>query len=264
MHSLLVYYSVVSEQEIFVWIIQPTGKVDFRKRELNFTNTSLEDLTKKALKVAASYVKRGQEDKALIQAIRQLRLRTVAKGSEQQILDDRTIDADKQKQILQQLYQILITPIKEFLPTNPEAHVVFISQDALLLAPFPALEDTTGQYLIEQHTIRVALNLQALTQVNSTLDRFPRGEKILIVGNPANPQTPSLPGAEQEAQSLALMSASSPLIGSQATFNKVLQKSSDANVIHLATHGILDVASSPIDVILIQSTTKDGYSIIGC
>ena len=256
--ATLIYYSVVSEQEIFVWIIQPTGKVDFRKIELNSTNTSLELIIKRALQVAASYVKRGQEGKALIQAVRQLKLRTVAKGSEQHISDNDLItDADKQKQVLQQLYQIIITPIKEFLPTNPEAHVVFIPQDTLLLAPFPALEDAAGQYLIEQHTIRIALNLQALTQANSTLERFPKGEKILIVGNPANPQTPSLPGAEQEAQSLALMSGSFPFIGDQATSGTILQRLSDVNVIHLATHGILDVPSPSRDVILIQSTTKD-------
>ena len=148
---------------------------------------------------------------------------------------------------------MLINPIKEFLPTDPEEHVVFIPQDALLLVPFAALKDATGEHLIEQHTIRIASNLQAIEQNNSTLADFPRNKEIIIVGNPTNSQAADLPGAEQEARSLARLSDSSPFIGIQATSITILPRLPDANVIHLATHGILDEASSPIDIILVQN-----------
>ncbi len=66
------------------------------------------------------------------------------------------VEGTKQTQRLQQLHQILIELIADLLPNNQAAHIIFIPQDALFYVPFPALQDSTGKYLITQHTILTA------------------------------------------------------------------------------------------------------------
>ncbi len=47
---------------------------------------------------------------------------------------------------LQQSYQLLIQPIAYFLPTDPNAPIIFIPHQSLFLVPFVALQDPTDQY----------------------------------------------------------------------------------------------------------------------
>ena len=49
-----------------------------------------------------------------------------------------------------------------------------------------------------------------------------------------------LPGAEQEAIDIAALRNTEPILGNAATKASVVQKMSNARIIHLATHGILD------------------------
>jgi CHAT domain-containing protein len=255
--ATLVYYSIVSQEEIFVWVVQPTGNIGFKKINLSSLKTPLEETTRNALRVASSYVDRGQEGKALIQAIRDLKLR--ATGTDiNSLIKNRLVSESEQKQNLQKLYQLLITPIQELLPTDAESHIVIIPQGSLLLVPFSALQDTSGQYLIEKHTIRIAPNLQSL-QKRSSLKNFPKGDEMLIVGNPNNQGTSALPGAEEEAKAIALLSGSFPLIGNQANTAAISQRIFNAKIIHFATHGILDldIQNSLNDVILVISTSKN-------
>jgi CHAT domain-containing protein len=255
--ATLVYYSIVSQEEIFVWVVQPTGNIGFKKINLSSLKTPLEETTRNTLRVASSYVDRGQEGKALIQAIRDLKLR--ATGTDiNSLIKNRSVSETEQKQNLQKLYQLLITPIQELLPTDAENHIVIIPQGSLLLVPFSALQDTSGQYLIEKHTIRIAPNLQSL-QKRSSLKKFPRGDEMLIVGNPNNQGTSALPGAEEEAKAIALLSGSFPLIGNQANTAAISQRIFNAKIIHFATHGILDldIQNSLNDVILLISTSKN-------
>lgn len=59
-----------------------------------------------------------------------------------------------------------------------------------------------------------------------------------ITGIPPVQQRP-LPGTEKEANKIAPILNTQPLIGKQATKSAVLQKISAAKIIHLATHGLL-------------------------
>jgi CHAT domain-containing protein len=63
---------------------------------------------------------------------------------------------------LQQLYQVLIDPIADLLPTNPNNPVIFIPQGELFLVSFPALQAASGKYLIQSHTILTAPSIQVL------------------------------------------------------------------------------------------------------
>ncbi|MFN6567163.1 CHAT domain-containing protein [Dendronalium sp. ChiSLP03b] len=153
---------------------------------------------------------------------------------------------------LQELYQLLIQPIADILPKEETARVIFIPQDALFLVPFPALQDPSGQYLIDKHTILTAPSIQVLESTHKLRQKVPGSAKdILIVGNPTMPkvskkpgespqQLGALPGSEKEAIAIALFWKTQALIGNQATKNAVLQKLPLAKIIHLATHGLLD------------------------
>lgn len=159
---------------------------------------------------------------------------------------------------LKQLHEILIQPIDDLLPKEPNAHVIFIPQSSLFLVPFPALQDKTGKYLIEKHTILTAPSIQVLQLTRQQKQRVGKihtsplqGKEALIVGNPTMPkvapiigqpeqQLPSLPGAEAEARAIASMLKTQAITGSIATKPAILQKMSDARIIHLATHGLFD------------------------
>jgi CHAT domain-containing protein len=159
---------------------------------------------------------------------------------------------------LQQLHKLLIEPIADLLPTDPNAHVVFLPQGELFLVPFPALKDKDGKYLIEKHTILTAPSIQLLELTRQQRQRVGarhvvplQGNEAIVVGNPTMPslppepgqpaqQLPSLPGAEKEANAIAPLLNTKPLIGNQATKSVIVQRLAGARIIHLATHGLLD------------------------
>ncbi|MBD2208025.1 CHAT domain-containing protein [Calothrix sp. FACHB-1219] len=57
---------------------------------------------------------------------------------------------------------MLIKPIAEYLPKNPNDRVIFIPQESLFLVPFPALQHEQDKYLIDKHTILTAPAIQVL------------------------------------------------------------------------------------------------------
>lgn len=155
------------------------------------------------------------------------------------------------------LHRLLIEPIEDLLPTDPNDKVIFIPQGPLFLVPFPALQRSDGRYLVEQHTLSTAPSIQVLMLTGRHQDSMPEAalrevepEQLgpgLVVGNPTMPHLPewpeplpALPGAEVEAELIAALLDTNPVTGDQATKAYVLGRLGDAPLIHLATHGILD------------------------
>ncbi|OLP16644.1 hypothetical protein BST81_19595 [Leptolyngbya sp. 'hensonii'] len=218
--------------DLLIWVIQPTGQIAFRRVNLSTLKTPLSQLvqvTRDSIGVRG----RGftyQEDVALASSIG-----TQAATNQQ----------------LRQLHQVLIQPIAELLPDNPEAPVIFIPQDELFLVPFAALQDTRNKYLIEQHTILMAPSIQVLDLLQQPKRSGSEATDVLVVGNPTMPrlqlelgkpaqQLAALPGSEQEAQTIAKLLKTQALIGPQATEAEVKRRMPTARIIHLATHGLLD------------------------
>ncbi len=213
--ATLIYYSINQdlnqEVELLIWAIQPTGQVELRRQELKSLKISLADLV--------------------------TQVRESIRGSS-------TNNLRNQGRELQQLYQILIEPIAEFLPKQPESRVIFIPQSSLFLVPFAALIDRQGKYLIETHTILTAPSIQVLDLTHQRRRQI-QGltQDVLIVGNPTRQQPellPSLPGAQQEAIAIAQIFNTQPLLGSNATKAAVLQKMPNSRIIHLATHTFIN------------------------
>ncbi len=210
------------ELELLIWVVKPTGDVALRRvnlKSLQQQKTSLQEIatnTRNAIDPATS----NSANPA-----------AVSKG-------------------LKQLHKLLIQPIADELPKDPNARIVFIPQDFLLLVPFTALQDTDGKYLIEQHTIVSVPAIQVLDLTNQQRQRSQGLAKdILVVGNPTMPkikvgdpphELSQLPGSEEEANTIASLLQTKAITGDRATKLDIMKQMPTARVIHLATHGLLD------------------------
>jgi CHAT domain-containing protein len=228
--ATIVEYSIINLDHLFIWVIKPTGEITFRPVHLQplrqEQNTSLSELVNQARESVVDGKKRG--------------------------------DAPR---LLQQLHELLIQPITNLLPDNPEEPVIFIPQQSLFLVPFAALLDPeTGKFLIEQHIILTAPSIQVLDSTRKWQQHLKdewaskKDEKnsdfYLVVGNPTMPFIPKigqpleqleqLEGAEEQARTIAKLLNTQPIIRDDATKVNVVQQMLSARLIHLATHGLLD------------------------
>ena len=245
-NATLVQYSVIDNisvgaPSLYIWVIQPTGEFHFQAVDLSTLDRPLSDL------VITSREAIGVRNRSELATIVP-ELKPEAQQRQQA----------QQRQKLQQLHQLLIEPIAQYLPSNPDERVIFIPQGELFLVPFPALVDTQGKYLIEKHTIVTAPSIQVLDLTRQQRQsiganrRSPiRGDDLLVVGNPIMPkvwnptkgikeQLSSLPGAEEEAVTIAKAFATKPLLWEQASESAVVQRMPQARIIHLSTHGLLE------------------------
>ncbi|RUS98673.1 hypothetical protein DSM106972_080590 [Dulcicalothrix desertica PCC 7102] len=232
-NATLVEYSIITnnsqETALYIWVIKPTGKVIFRQVDLNAwrqkENSSLTDLITKA---------RHETDST---------------------------------QTLKKLYQILIQPIANTLPQKAEERVIIVPQGALFRLPFAALPDSNGKYLIEKHTISTTPSIEALDLLYKRKTRKQKTSESLIVGNATLPKTSfkscnptnlsPLPGAEQEAEHIAVILKTQALTRDKATETAVLARISKAGIIHLATSSCKNDDSSIIS--LATSNQDDGW-----
>jgi len=235
-NATLVQYSIVRNQDLYIWVVQPTGATAFRQVSLSGQNldiAELVDATRTSMGVLRSIVEWGEVENV---------------AGNDATNTSATLNAQ-----LQQLHQLLIDPIAEFLPADPTASVIFIPQDELFLVPFAALQDPDGTYLIDRHTILTAPAIQVLasTQAQQQQVRQANLQEMLVIGDPTMPPLSlvpgetaeflqPLPGAEQEAIAIANLLDTAPLLGDAATKSAVVQQMPNARIIHLATHGILD------------------------
>ena len=221
------------EQTLLIWVIKPTGEIQFRQIDLKTQDIAMKDL------VNNTRQRMGLGRRAGISIIEQ---------STEPIDGFSGVQAKEQ---LKQLHQLLIAPIANLLPTDPEAKVVFIPDKEIFLVPFAALTDSADKYLIEKHTIITAPSIQALGVIHQKEQQTVKSQRALVVGNPTMPFIPqpnnqppiqlnNLDGAEKEAREVAQLLNAQFLTGSQATKANVLQKLPNAKYIHLATHGLLD------------------------
>jgi CHAT domain-containing protein/tetratricopeptide (TPR) repeat protein len=279
-NATLVQYSIVEDQ-LYIWVVQPEGEVGFRSVNLGTLDTSLAEAAQGANIAAATGRIRGSEspDIALTSFVRGTRqdVGVSEPSANSPIATNSNSPSSRLKnRRLHQSYQLLIEPIADLLPKNPESHVIFIPQGPLFLIPFPALQDEQGKYLIEKHTMLTAPSIQVLNLTRQARQNLPQVTQsdVLIVGNPTmptlqlNPNQPPvplapLPGAEQEALAIAELLDTQAIIGNAATESAIVQQLPQARSIHLATHGLLDEVQSlnlgiPGAIALAPGNSQDG------
>jgi len=244
----------VRESALYIWVIQPDGQVSFRPVDLS-------SLWQQHSASLADVVVGHQAFLA---------------GRNRQGLTAASASAAPSRASWPTLHQLLIDPIADLLPQDPDAHVIFIPQGSLFQVPFPALQDAKGDYLIQKHTILTAPSIQVLALTRQQRERLAsqpksrRGE-ALILGNPAMPSmAPSpgepkeplspLPGAEAEAKAIAALLKVNAITGGQGTETAIVEKMPQARLIHLATHGLLDnVQGLESAIALTPSSSDDGF-----
>ncbi|WP_404790454.1 CHAT domain-containing protein [Altericista sp. CCNU0014] len=259
-NATLVQYSIIydtfeiqdkqvrRESALYIWVIQSTGKITFRQ-------VDLKPLWRKHNASIAS---------SILDTLESFPVRS------------RSNDSSIKPQVnfnLQRLHQLLIDPIANLLPKDPNAHVIFIPQGSLFQVPFPALQDANGTYLIQKHTILTAPSIQVLAltrQQRQKLANQPANHrgKALVLGNPTMPQVSlslgepkralsPLPGAEAEARAIAPFLNTQAITGAQGTKAAIVQKMPQASMIHLATHGLLDDVRGLDSAIALAPSGKD-------
>jgi CHAT domain-containing protein len=185
---------------------------------------------------------------------------------------DKAANSGGQSQ-LQQLHAKLIDPISQFLPTEPDEPVMFLPHAELFMVPFAALQDSSGRYLIEKHTLVSAPSVQVLQHTGRQRgDSEPDGDaQILIVGDPKMPALPpqfgdatlsQLPGTEQEARRIAALFETEALVGQHASETDVTRRMASARIIHLATHGLLDDFGSGIPGAIALASSEDDDGLL--
>ncbi|BFM38885.1 hypothetical protein OLK001_08110 [Synechocystis sp. LKSZ1] len=245
--ATLVEYSLLRQEKLLIWVVKPTGEVLFHAVPLpqGPTSVSLGKVIAQARCFGSFACERGIVEKSLAS-----RGVTVAFNPALNPGRPSTNSNTRFNAHLQQLYQLLIQPIRSALPANTK--VIIIPQGSLFLVPFGALQNSQGQYLIEQYPLLTAPSIQALSLSRPSPPQGPNPkQEPLVVGNPTMPQVSlwpgqsplslsSLPGAEQEARAIAALLKTTPLIGNQASKDLVLSRMKQASIIHLATHGKTD------------------------
>ncbi|MFM2313652.1 MAG: hypothetical protein RLZZ04_2928, partial [Cyanobacteriota bacterium] len=213
--ATLVSYSIIANQQgeesqLYIWVVNPQGDISFRQLDLGSIkqkfSTSVASVSSNSLQAAAGGL--DLSNPRLQDYVVALRGNLRAKST--------SLDERQKLGFPRDAYTMLIAPIKDLLPTDPQQLVVFIPHGALFLAPFPALQDNQGEFLIEQHTIQIAPAIQALAmeppvsqeispEISPSNGKSKNFTHALIVGNPAPmpPSLSSLKGAEAEAKAIA-------------------------------------------------------------
>src|SRR5919199_345319 len=276
-NATLVEYSTIGNEALYIWVIKPTGEITFRSVDLKSLNINLGQATERTRVSAATGRGLNEQDTAFAEMIRGTRdsLGTSENNLSNQQATNRPNSTPANSQTanpkLQELYQLLIEPIADLLPTDPNAPVIFIPHQSIFLVPFATLQNAQGQYLIEKHTIIIAPALQILqlTHQSRQKNRQTSSQNILVVGNPTMPEIGNpprqllpLPGSEQEAQIIAQLLKTQAIIGPQATKVSIVKQMLNARIIHLATHGLLNEVKSldmPGAIALAPSGNDDGF-----
>ncbi|MCD9184869.1 MAG: CHAT domain-containing protein [Pyrinomonadaceae bacterium] len=235
--------------EIFIWVVLPNGKIEFRRTEALISNNLISDFNRNALTVAD-----------------QNQMREAIYNPEQNYSNEEDLSS---------LYKLLIEPIKEFLPADENSLVTFIPDSTLFSIPFAALIDKEKEeFLIQRHTISISPSIQLLELTEKQRERVKNigKDSVLIIGNPKMPkitfsidskpeQLPPLRYAEQEAIKIAKLFDTKACVGSKATKKFVLSQIAEQKIVHLATHGVfndLNRSKTPGELALAPSESDDG------
>ena len=264
-NATLVQYALINDR-IYTWVVAPDGRISFRRLQSPGSLASLDRL------VAASREAMG------VRSVRGLAVVAAATPATAR-------RSGASEGALADLHRLLIQPIADLLPTDPEAPVIVIPQGPLFFVPFPALRDARGQPLIAQHTLLTAPSIEVLAMLGRGQASRHRGDGrrdgsgrgVLVAGNPTmpaialrpgDPPAPlaPLPGAELEARAIAALFGTTPLIGARATETAVVAGMGQARLVHLATHGLLDDGTRqqvPGAIVLAASAQDDGLLTAG-
>ena len=186
-------------------------------------------------------------DEASIQSQQTIRNRIYLEAhlkSRATVVDDKARIAVKRK-TLEELYNQFVRSVRHLMTTE---EIVIVPDRDIGLLPFSALQDADGRYLSESYRIRLMPSIATETLISeyATMATNDITKEPLIIGDPNVPavivkgekrNVQGLPNARREAQEIGRLLGVTPLIGSQASKQKVVERLQTANLIHIAAHG---------------------------
>lgn len=236
---------IVWPSEIYIWVIKPDGEIFFEKQPLSVLNLN-------SLGIGCDPLRdcQGFEYDGILAGVSGSR--GDAEVSRGFVIDDPHAQKPEldRNVYLNELYELLIKPIKYSLPASPNSRVVFVPQGPLSFVPFAALRDSTdpsGKYFIEEHTIITVPNFRHLRLSQERRNELGDNSRdALIVGNP----TLNLPFSGAEAQEVAEMLRAKGFningrlfLGADANKRNVVNRMKNSRIIHLASHGNISIDS---------------------
>lgn len=146
----------------------------------------------------------------------------------------------------QALYDALLAPHDAWLADVQ--HLVLVPDGVLWRVPFQALRPAGGSYLIERMTVSYAPSLaaRAALQSRATTRTTRPATRLLAMGDPVLPaelKRPALPQARREVNAIAGLYGTTGgrvFVGTEATPEALRSHASEASVLHIATHGVLE------------------------
>jgi len=256
-NSTIVEYSIILDQDIYIWVIQPNGNITYRAANLEPLNQQNQSLKQIILKTRVSIGSKETDDE----------------GNKIQLEREYQPNQTGGYPLLQLLHQILIEPIIDLLPTDANNQIIFIPHYDLFLVPFVALQDSKNRYLIEDYTILTAPSIQVLEITREHQNRV-RGlrQAALIVGDPTidpkfkeNPyKLNQMSRAKEASEAIAAILGTQAITGDNATKVAILDRMLNTRIVHLSAHGLLDDFQGfgiPGSIILAPSEKTDDGSL---
>lgn len=170
---------------------------------------------------------------------------------------------------LRSLYDLLIDPVKEFLPsesaTDP-SRLIFVPHNIIFSVPFAALR-SNNHHLVEHYIISQAPSLTVLDiLIEKQQNTLHSHGGTLVVGNPDMPheEISQLEGAEEEAKTVHKIMGGKLLLKGEATKQSLKENLRNFSIIHLATHATL--ADSIAEHLQLKENTTEiegDYSVKG-
>jgi CHAT domain-containing protein len=156
-----------------------------------------------------------------------------------------------------ELYRILVGPVESSLDAGRQLCVV--PDKALNSLPFAALvSPASGRYLVEERALLLAPGASVFVVESETArgKGHGGGETALCVGDPAFDRDkfeslPPLPSSGSEAREVAALYGARALVGAEAREAEVTRAMRGADVIHLASHYVIDKGSPMLSRLLL-------------
>ncbi|KAM7434626.1 hypothetical protein ABFA07_015316 [Porites harrisoni] len=232
------------EDDMHFWILKPNKIIVFRQTKL----------TESADKVFGNqpfggclYLRQDQCEDRSLYSLSVSWLPTCKPSQDESFTSSRLIEQDETKDSKQPTladgYKMIVAPVADLLQ---EPEIIIIPDGVLCPIPFAALTDDNGKYLSDTFKIRIVPSLTTLKLIQGSPADYHSKSGTLIVGDPdvsvvyyqgKRTQLNSLPWARKEAQMIGRLLGVQPLLGKDATKQKVLESMHSVSLIHFAAHG---------------------------
>jgi CHAT domain-containing protein len=160
------------------------------------------------------------------------------------LLNRRDVDAAVLNDVLAGLHELLLQPVLASGQLNRADHLFIVPHGALTYLPFAALKSgTTDRYLVEDHALShlpAAGALPLLREAKRTVQNGNALRRATVFA----PLPDELPATRDEAKAVdRAVPRARDYVGRRATEARLRKALEEPRIVHVATHGILNVRS---------------------